>query len=314
MAGAGRSLLAIACCLPQITAAQKPDLRAWDTVRVWYVQNKDARIGVVEAVSADTVRLRDLRFAVSDVRQIDVARGRTRDRKQFMTLMLGSAAVGAVGWLAFGADCSGCAPLEKFRSGLWIGTGVGLLASTLLPRRPRWHTVWTVPQQVESTLAATPNSVVASAIIADSARRAVESAAPSIGPPATVRDFAMVRPGEWLRVWTGNQVVEGPFREAREPPGLLMLRDRTDSIPFSAIDVFAVRRTYVGQTALLTGGALGMSTAVTMLLLCGITADLGGGCQSSEYVQPVAVATGIGVAVGALIGTARTSWEVRFRR
>lgn len=162
-------------------------------------------------------------------------------------------------------------------------------------------------------MAAAPGPPAARPNVADSAQRAAESAAPLIGRPAIVSDFATIRQGQWLRVWiAGGDLIEGSFREAREESGALFLHDRTDSIPFSSIDVFAVRHTYTGQMALLVGGALGVSTAMTMAALCGIFA--GGACEASEYVQPVAVATGIGVALGGLIGATRTSWDVRFRR
>jgi len=122
-----------------------------------------------------------------------------------------------------------------------------------------------------------------------------------------------LKAGQRVRLRTvAGQLLEARVARPTTDPAGLRLAAADSSITVAAIDSLWLRHTKAGTGAWIGGIALGLPSALFWTWVCFGVGE-GSGCDYWGLVAGLTLAgTGVGAAVGALIGSGSVRWELRY--
>ena len=284
------------CALLLVSAsaleAQAAALHPGDTVRVWRHGSAAAFQDYVVAVTADSLILRTRALAFADARHVDVARGKTFNRGRMAVFVVAGLVPGAVLGNALSPHpCDTCVlnPVNLTQLGAAMGAGIGYLLARKFAMQPTWYTAW--PRPAEPAIAARP--------IADSARRVIQ---PGL--------FSFIESGSLIRVWVRDSgVTQGKYGSVSSDQSSMLWLDRPNVTPLRSIDALEtgsrhpVRWTFIGAAVV----------SAPVVLLAGVACALEQ-CNGDRVGLVIGTSAVIGGVIGAVVGTNRVSWQLRFSR
>jgi len=273
-------------CATAAAGGQSPVVRG-DSVRVSPTAS-ESRVGIVRRLDRDSLVLQDgATFPLSALQQIEIrTTGGSMHGRKVGFGILGAIAGGAAGTYIGCIDECGSLALPGLVGGAVFGSAFGARKKERV-----WRVAWTPQHTIEP-------------VVVGQATQPTVVTAPPIEPAL----LSTLQSGKVLRIWTDSSRYDDRFNRVDAEQRLLYLQNAAQAIPLSRIYAIDVRVDRRGDYALRVGAVASLATA----MIYGFDCELSGGCDN--YPVVVATSAGIGIVLGALLGSRVGSWRTLFTR